>query len=420
MSKKLLIIMIDGISADYFATCRDRLPHLDALAERGTVVNNLHAEVLGTSLPGRASMMTGFPADVSGVYGNMIWDGERFRYVNPDDVRVPTLPARAKAAGLSAAVIGFAMIRPEDATIFKAPWWVSEFIERARDARPLPSDLSWLRVFHHQDSGAYFNRVCIEAGYPDSWHPMNVGNKWMMGMIADHYALTWTGLLAASPNPPDLIITEFLTTDTIQHETGYKSELSHWAIAQADAMVGAVVERLRSANVLDEWNIAVMSDHGHSEIETAIHPQVIIPGTIMQSEGSILMTIPKDESHRQHITEALARYGVEPYPSYFVPEEFRKQVASFAAPPKTSFEHDDPDETEPLGRPAMMSSHGLRPGLPGDDRFAVFAGPNIPRRMVETADAVQVAPTFARILGLPLHDFPAQPIFEPASSVGAR
>jgi multidrug transporter EmrE-like cation transporter len=29
---------------------------------------------------------------VHGIYGNVIWDGERFRYANPDDVRVPTLP----------------------------------------------------------------------------------------------------------------------------------------------------------------------------------------------------------------------------------------------------------------------------------------------------------------------------------------
>jgi len=79
MPQKLMVIMIDGISADYFATCRGRLLHLSALAERGLVVENLHSEVLGISLGGRVGMITGVSADQSGVYGNLIWDGERFR-----------------------------------------------------------------------------------------------------------------------------------------------------------------------------------------------------------------------------------------------------------------------------------------------------------------------------------------------------
>lgn len=414
MANKLLVIMIDGVSADYFATCRSRVPHLYALVERGLVVQNLHSEVLGTSLPGRTSMMTGFTADISGVYANMIWDGERFRYANPDDVRVPTIPARTLAAGKTAAVIGFGMIRPEDATIFKPPWWVNQFIQRARDVQPYPSDMPWLRVYQHQDSGDYFNEVCRQAGYPSDWHPIQnetPSSRLMFGVLADQYALTWAGLLAASENPPDLIVTEFLTTDNAQHETGYKSDVSHWAIAQADSMVGAVMERLEAAGKLDEWNIVIMSDHGHSTVETALHPQVIIPGTIMQSEGSILLTVPVDKADRQRITDALAAYGVEPFATHFVPADFREQVAAFVAPPGVSFEHDDPDEMEPTGDPAMTSNHGLRPGMPGDDRFAVFAGPVVPRGVIERADAVQVAPTLAQILGLPLDDFPAKPVF---------
>ena len=89
MSNKLIVLMIDGVSAEYFATSRGRLPHLSALAKRGLVVNDLRSEVLGTSLPGRTSILTGATADVSGIYGNKIWDTHRqdFRYANPYDVR---------------------------------------------------------------------------------------------------------------------------------------------------------------------------------------------------------------------------------------------------------------------------------------------------------------------------------------------
>ncbi|MFQ3673996.1 MAG: hypothetical protein SNJ83_10415, partial [Aggregatilineales bacterium] len=58
------------------------------------------------------------------------------------------------------------------------------------------------------------------------------------------------------------------------------------------------------------------------------------------------------------------------------------------------------DNSVPSGKPNAISSHGLRPGHPGDDRFALFAGPNVPRGSVEAADAIQVAPTLAKLAGL--------------------
>jgi predicted AlkP superfamily pyrophosphatase or phosphodiesterase len=414
MPQKLMMIMVDGVSAEYFATCRERLPHLSALAERGLLVNNLRSEVLGTSLPGRTSIVTGVTADISGGYGNLIWDGERFRYFNPDDIRVPTLPARAQAAGLDVAVLGFGMIRPEDTAIFKPPWWIGPVIQRARDTHPHASDLPWLRVYQHQDAGERFNRICREADFPTDWPRAEAGSRvdqYLWGLTSDYYALNWTGLLAVAADAPDLILTEFLTTDTIQHDTGYKSELSHWAIAQADAMVGALIQRLRRAGVEDQWNIVVLSDHGHSPIEQAIYPQNIIPGTVMHCEGSVLNVIPRGEDDRARIAEALAPYGVEPFAVDYIPEDLRDQVAAFVAPEGMSFESGNSEVNGPVGPPQAISSHGLRPGLPGDDRFAILAGPAVTPGVVESAEAAQIAPTLAALLGLPLDDFPAAPVF---------
>ncbi len=81
MTNKLIVYMIDGVAAEHYASDHKRLPHFAALENRGFRVENLRAEALGTSLPGRTSMLTGVTADVSGVYGNKIWDGAgAFRY----------------------------------------------------------------------------------------------------------------------------------------------------------------------------------------------------------------------------------------------------------------------------------------------------------------------------------------------------
>jgi predicted AlkP superfamily pyrophosphatase or phosphodiesterase len=306
-------------------------------------------------------------------------------------------------------------VRPEDTTLFRPPWWSGLFIQRARDAAPEPADASWLRVAMHEP-GARFEAVCAAAGVPSELPSVDMSDpaaRVFYSIVADHAIVDWVGILASSDNPPDLIMAEFLTTDSLQHSTGYRSALSQWSVAQADVAFGRLLQRLRDAGVEDQWNIAVMSDHGHSAVETALHPSVIIPGVQTQCEGGCLLVVPRDMAELAHVTERLVPYGVEPYPNTCVPAELRDQVFVFAAPAGVSFEDDNPDETEPTGKPANTSTHGLRPGMAGDDRFALFAGPNIPTGCIPEGSANQVAPTFAAILGLPLDDFPAPPLFQP-------
>ncbi len=415
MSDKLIVLMVDGVAAEHYAADRARFPHFAALEARGFRVENLRAEMLGTSLPGRTSMLTGVRADVSGVYGNKIWGGDEFRYATPDDIRVPTLPARAKAAGRDVAVLGFGMVRPEDADIFMAPWWVGEFIQRARDAEPAPADAAWRRVGSHRP-GERFERTCAAAGVPAALPNIEVPSevqRWLFGLMADQMIADWVGVLASSADAPDLIFAEFLITDTIQHYTGYKSEFSQWSVVQADLALGRIMQRLRAAGVEDEWNIAVMSDHGHSPIDKALHPGVIIPGVRVQCEGGSLLVAPRDGDELAQTTEKLAAFGVEPYPNDCIPLELRDQVFVFVAPERVSFETEIADATEPVVQPKAISTHGLRPGLPGDDRFALFAGPRVPHGSERYADAVQVAPTFAALLGLERDGLPAAPIFSP-------
>jgi predicted AlkP superfamily pyrophosphatase or phosphodiesterase len=410
---KLIVLMIDGVSADHYAQDKGRFPHFAALEARGFRIERLYSEVLGTSLPGRTSILTGATADVSGVYGNKIWDGEQFRYANPNDIRVPTLPQRAKAAGMDVASIGFGMVRPEDANIFRAPWWSGTFIQRARDAEATPADASWRRVALH-DPGERFELICANAGLPSTLPMVSFDDdaqKAMFGILADIAMFDWVGAIATCPNPPDLIMSEFLIPDIFQHNIGYRSDLAHWSVMQADAALGRILQWLRNAGVEDDWNIAVLSDHGHSPIEKALQPQVIIPGVRTQSEGGCLLVAPRDAEELAMVTEKLAPFGVEPFANTCIPPEMRQQVYVFVAPERVSFEQDDISATEPILPPKAVSSHGQHPGLPGDDRFALFAGPDVPHGSAFDAAATQVAPTLAGLLGLSLNEYTAQPVF---------
>jgi hypothetical protein len=94
-----------------------------------------------------------------------------------------------------------------------------------------------------------------------------------------------------------------------------------------------------------------------------------------------------------------------------VPPEYRERVYVFVAPYQTSFEGDNPQETEPTGKPKAISTHGLKPGWAGDHRFALFAGLAVPQGSAAEASATQVAPTLAKLLGLSVDGFAADPLF---------
>ncbi|MBW4437883.1 MAG: alkaline phosphatase family protein [Pleurocapsa minor GSE-CHR-MK-17-07R] len=413
MANKLIVLMVDGVSAEHYALDHGRFPHFAALEKHGFRVERLKSEVLGTSLPGRTSMLTGATADISGVYANKIWDGERFRYANPDDVRVPTLPARAKEAGLDVAILGFGMIQPESASLFHAPWWTGAFIQRARDAAPEPAEAAWLRVATHQP-GERFAAACAAAGIPSEFPKIDAATpegRMLYGIVADHMIADWVGAVAASEDAPDLIMAEFLSTDSIQHASGYRHDLSHWITAQADLALGKIMQRLRLAGTLDQWNFAVMSDHGHSAVTQSLHPSVIVPGVRTQCEGGSLLVAPRTPEELAHVTEQLAAYGVEPYPNTCIPPEYREQVFVFVAPDGISFEDDNPNETETTGAPGSPSTHGMKPGMPGDDRYALFMGPNVPTGAIASGTATQVAPTLAALLGLDISHYAAAPLF---------
>jgi predicted AlkP superfamily pyrophosphatase or phosphodiesterase len=409
---RLIVIMLDGISADSFARRRAYMPHLARLAQQGLVVERLAAEVCGTSFPGRTSILTGARPSESGIYANLIWDGSQFRHSTPDDVRVETLPAKARRAGQSSAVIGYGMVRPEDADLYKAPWWATNIIQRSRDAFPLPTTHGWRRAVEHQDGQLDQHR--LRAGLQPFALP-EPGDKLSRAAIGDMQIINLATAVATAPDAPDFVVTEVLLPDTAQHYTGYDTPQALWSFCYADSLVGHLLAGLELAGVGD-YTLAVLSDHGHAPIEKALYPEVIIPRATFACEGGMLHVAVKSTADLVDTRARLAEFGALEYSNAHLPPEQRQQVHCFVAPESCSFEHDPAQAAQgPIAEPRLRSSHGLRPGHPGDERFLVVAGPHIRRQTMATARASQVAPTLASVLGISLDSYLDEPLLEPAS-----
>ncbi|MDR9390734.1 MAG: alkaline phosphatase family protein [Trueperaceae bacterium] len=398
-----ILVMIDGLSADDLRDHPHDLPTLHAVAADGLRVDRLASQVPATSLPGRTGIVTGVPPAVHGVYGNVVHDGERFRYANPDDVRVPTLARRARDAGLDVAVAGYGMVRPEDATTFAGPWWAKEMLQRARDAEPVPADAGWLRTMEAADDPRLARLAAdgVHVETPDAYDGDRM-HYLMHGLEGDRRLLRLSAALATDPTPPDLILTEILIPDSVQHVAGPRTPASVWSLAFADALVATLLQDLDRAGRRDAVNLMLLSDHGHGGVERALHPERLLPDHPAAPEGGALFVAVPEGPERADVDARLAGYGIAPLEPSPIPVEDRARLAAYVAPAGAVFERapEGAPADATSGPPGYRSAHGLRPGTPSDDRFLVAAGPHVPTGRLAAADAEDVEATLAAWLGL--------------------
>lgn len=399
---KAILILMDGVSADYFEKHKHRLPTLPRLAGDGLSISRLRSTVPGTSMPGRASMLTGAAPQANGIYGNHIVRDGSFVCADAYDLRVPTIAKLAKNSGLDVASIGAGLVDPADCDVFVPAWWERGFLQGSRSFKNLPENrIARSRMIKDPNGRLRAAGVLDLFGFPSSSDTV-ASTPLVAGLAADHLMIGAAGALACSENPPDLILTEIDMTDSIQHQFGYESEAAHWSIAAADMMIGALIEGLRRVGRKDDYAIVVASDHGHSAVHTTIYPDAIIPDLLWESEGATLHVLV-DGAHDRRIADGLlARFQVEPWSSDHIPVNERDCIATYVAPPGHSFEETvgDTQEAGPTGRPRYLSTHGFRPGSAEDDRICLLSIPGMQPCNIAWGSAEEFTPTIAQILGL--------------------
>lgn len=409
MKQKLIMILIDGVSADYFAKHRHNMPHISALADSGLWVKRLQADIPAVSLPARATMLTGVVPQTHGVYGNHVYDAtlQQFRHAAPTDIRVPTLAAHATAAGLHVASIGYGMSTAPEVQTFTPAWWLKGYIHKGREdaQQSLNVNSGWAEASHEKDLFGALQSL-YQTGFPqhqpdDSHFP----HPYLANMAAESRIIQRVTALACGDCPPDFLLTEIAVTDDFQHSGGYESELAHFAITQADMLIGRLCSELKRHNRDKDYTIAIAADHGHSPIHTAIYPDAFLPNdTPWSAEGSMLHAYLPTLSEQTQAIEAFKAIEVKLYPNKHLPKQNQSTILCFLAPDGFSFESrpEQASQTTQTGQPKYISSHGLRPGHPADDRLCVFNGKGISSGIIASANAVDFTPTLADILGLPI------------------
>jgi len=202
---------------------------------------------------------------------------------------------------------------------------------------------------------------------------------------------------------PNLLMLEVAVTDYYLHQYGSKHPLTELSLRNGDAQVGTLIERLRKAGKLEQYNFAIMSDHGHHLMADAIYCDVLLPeGTRWSSEGGMLLIAPTSAEQGADVTQKLLAQGLEQYSHDFLPDDMKDTLLAFtsAQGQYISFEADLKKTGNVRGVSKYQSNHGMRPGTLEDYRFCLFSGPDVTKQIVPFAQAIQVAPTIAKILGV--------------------
>ncbi len=388
VKSKLLLIMIDGISSDYFLCYPQFMPYTHGLAKDNTVLTGLSPEMCGSSLPGRTSILTGQSSKQHGIYGNFIWDNAEkgFRYATPYDIRIPSLFELTKSHGIQTASLGYGMIKPEDCDLYEPPFWISDFVSRARDKTPIPISDDWQKALQIVDDGrlacAKDTITVATSGHNVNCHPFfdEMQQELRMNQLSNQ--------IIASGNPPDLIFTETNITDSVQHVCGYGSDTANFSIAFADMLVGNLLHTLHRHNLDEDYTIVITSDHGHGDTEQAFYVDNITDNANWSAESAILF-IENNTEVDQHI-DKFSKLGTELLDHSFLPDDVSDKIITLASRQKVSYELSATNDNRVCGPSKYISSHSYYPGTQDDKRFAVISGKHCANTLIENATPEQL------------------------------
>jgi predicted AlkP superfamily pyrophosphatase or phosphodiesterase len=413
----VILISIDGFAAFHLRDSSVDLPNIRALAAAGAAAESSETVFPSVTHPSHTTLITGVTPRRHGVVDNNVTDrrtGQRFHITNVprrESIRTPTLFDAVRQAGLRSAAFFWPETKDDAAIDFN----IAEVFDPAGGADPAavtPGFLDELRA----------------AKLPiDSYYAL-FGNPFTQG--AADVALTQAAAHVFGRHKPAITAIHLLVTDEVQHEFGPAHYLSRAALTTADYCVGVLRRAVDEAGVADRTAIVVTADHGFISVEEEMNvaPLVAAPeleGRVRWSasqwylfaERTAQFDPARDGAAFERVlarlaaTSGIARVIREKdfaglgFPDYDDNPYARGHVVVAADPDLHLVLDPASSSTDRRRKRSAYHGHGY---LPTDRRMypsLVLSGAGIaPGRSMGHVSNIDVAPTIAALLGLPLKD----------------
>ena len=429
----VVLVSVDGLAAYYFDDPKAEMPNIRALAANGARAASMKAVTPTVTWPNHTTLVTGVMPARHGVVGNNFYDRTKRELVTlifdpvldkDQIVKVPTIYDLAKSKGLRTVGINW----PASRNAKTLDWTVPEVHKLDLYTNyTTPAVLADCR-----ESGFSLVDEIFHGSVREQENKTDAINTRVLNMlIAKHH--------------PNLAILHLGNVDHVEHDKGPKSTEAYAAIKDADDHVGAIWKELQR-DYPGKATLFVVSDHGFSPIKKIILPNIIMrqaglvevegkkitggPVRFVSQAGAGLVYVLDDQNRKAVLKKVETAFRKVKGISKIVGPEHLKDYG--VADPK-----DDPNAPDLIlfaeegvtfgdtaagdlpfnEKPERLGSHGHDPSLPDLHATFVACGAGIKRGVsLGEIKNVDVAPTIAQLLKIPLHGTDGKPLTRILSS----
>lgn len=408
--KRVVLVSWDGLRPAFLTDPSFSVPHLKKLMHEGSYSLKLSPIDPTLTYPNHTAMVTGRSSGPSEVLSNTVFDEVKgpqdFWNWESSQIKVPTLWSLATNVGKSVALIRWpvtkgASVRWNIPEVFQVPG-IKEGNRALIMQAATPGVLKEIET-----------AIGLTLLEKDEFIPLD---QWIIK----------ASLYLEKTYHPDLQLIHLSTVDHIQHETGIGSKETKEAVSQMDAMIG----ELSTTTADKDLCLIVLGDHGHGDykhifrINSLLHQKGYIqldqdkkvvswtaiahPGG---SQAAIYLKHPQDKNKiitlikqttKKYVRildrKALDRLKIYPTASFAVVANINSSVGGGFG--EKIFEE--------VSTP--KSTHGYLASDKEMKSALIMSGCGMSAKNLGNVSMLQIAPTVASLLDLPMKNIEARPL----------
>lgn len=272
-SKYVILVTIDGMRPEFATDSLLPSPFLKRMRRDGIFVERIKGVPPTATYPSHTTIVTGARPSEHHIYYNRPFlhneDVPRISYWWADSIKAKTVWQSVKEAGMKTASLFWPVSTGSRWIDYNIPeFWSLDMTT--------PNQLHYIKPW------------CTPAGIMDELEQKAVGELnhttfWAGNMQRDAREAYMANYLL-NTYQPRLMTVHLITTDYSQHATGTKSEWTMETIASADNAVGLMLENLKITNRQDSTTLIVCGDHGFTDYDWQLNPNVLLVRAGLLSE----------------------------------------------------------------------------------------------------------------------------------------
>lgn len=411
--KHVVVVSMDGLMPDSYLNPERhglRIPTLRWMARAGASSDGVESVFPTVTYPSHTSMVTGVNPGKHGIVSNRSFDPlendlESWRWY-ASEIRVDPIWRIAQRNGYDAALVHWPVSLGAE-----VKWLLPEFW-RAKNTQ----DQKLMRVV---STPGLLDQVAEE--HADFW------TRYVPPTVSDD-ALTDVALHILRTGRPHLLFLHLVEVDSAQHHHGIDSAEARVAIETDDRQLARVIQEIEKLGLTRQTVVVAISDHGFRPTGKMVRPCVLLKdaglidvapdgkitnwkATVLTNWGQAYVYVkdPGDVSTREMVRGIFAKQQVQAdsgIGTIYGSDEIRARGGDAAA--FMAFEPTDDYQFGPgcLGNyvapPTYRGNHGFDPSRPEMRASMLMVGPTIPHGTIERARLIDLTPTIAQWLALPI------------------